>query len=303
MNPHPTLLKVSHHDERYYFTLPYPRRAPGDIETTIEDVAYVNLPNYRDFLTPPQRPFHVLLITVNGYPAFTHGGKKINIRRGGVSFYGHGEEYRIDSRHWEAFTFHFHPSTRMATLLEESGVRGSYSWNDVVGDETINALQEIFAYPDLDADVSHYRAVILLEQVLLALLRHLSGRVPQPKNMRMEDVHRYIQLHPTHSHSIESLAQMVGLSPSRLAHLFKEEFGVPVYAFIIQERMRRARVLLETTAATAAEVGAQVGYADPRHFYSVFKKAAGISAGAWREQAARKKKRSRDADSGAWRHL
>lgn len=280
--PEKTQLKILQQEQQYFWTMPYPRRAPGRTDTTVEDVAYVNLPDYPHGYPGMHRPFHVLLITVNGNPVFTHHGKSIPIHRGGVSLYGYGEDYAIDTGQWEAFTFHFHPSETMRALLDAANVPASYSWNGVIGEEMLAQYQEIFGYPEMDEVVSHYRAAILVEQTLLALLRHLEGVVQPPRTMRLQDLKHYLDLNPTPPHTLAGLAQMVNLSPSRFAHLFTQEYGVPVYTYITRVRMERAQMLLRTTDLPASAIGQQVGYADPRHFYTVFKRVVGMTPKVYR---------------------
>jgi transcriptional regulator GlxA family with amidase domain len=45
----------------------------------------------------------------------------------------------------------------------------------------------------------------------------------------------------------------------------------------MEERVRNAQVLLETTDGTVAEIAAIVGYEDPLYFSRVFRKARGLS--------------------------
>ncbi len=75
--------------------------------------------------------------------------------------------------------------------------------------------------------------------------------------------------------TIASLARRVGLSPSRLAHLFKAQVGEPPLAWLERRRIERAGELLAATGGRIAEVAAAVGYGDPLYFSRVFRRRTG----------------------------
>jgi AraC family transcriptional regulator, arabinose operon regulatory protein len=91
--------------------------------------------------------------------------------------------------------------------------------------------------------------------------------------------------------SVPALAAAVNLSRSRFAHLFKHETGVSPARYLRDQRLERARDLLESTFLSVKEVMAAVGFNDPSHFSRDFHRTFGASPRAWRKRAA-------DASSG-----
>jgi AraC-like DNA-binding protein len=81
---------------------------------------------------------------------------------------------------------------------------------------------------------------------------------------------------------VGEVAQLVRLSRSRFAHLFKSEAGMPMTQYIKKVRMEKARGLLETSVAPVKAVAAEVGYNDSAHFESEFKKACGSTPSQYR---------------------
>jgi AraC family transcriptional regulator, arabinose operon regulatory protein len=77
--------------------------------------------------------------------------------------------------------------------------------------------------------------------------------------------------------SVTQLAAAVNLSPSRFAHLFRDETGVSPMRYLHTQRMVRARVLLERTFLTVKQVMAQVGCGDPSHFARDFRRFHGMA--------------------------
>lgn len=77
--------------------------------------------------------------------------------------------------------------------------------------------------------------------------------------------------------SVPELAATVHLSPSRFAHLFRDETGMPPGRYLHTMRMQRARVLLERTFLTVREVMSRVGFRDPSHFARDFRRFHGVA--------------------------
>lgn len=82
--------------------------------------------------------------------------------------------------------------------------------------------------------------------------------------------------------SVAAMAREAGLSVSRFSRSFRAAMGVPPNRFLERERLRRARVLLESTDLPVAEIGRQVGYLDPAYFSARFRAGCGVSAIGWR---------------------
>ncbi|KPV48736.1 AraC family transcriptional regulator, partial [Kouleothrix aurantiaca] len=54
--------------------------------------------------------------------------------------------------------------------------------------------------------------------------------------------------------------------------------------YLTSVRIRKATELLRTTSLTSSEIAYQVGYNNPRYFYSVFRKVAGLPPNEYRRQ-------------------
>jgi AraC family transcriptional regulator of arabinose operon len=80
---------------------------------------------------------------------------------------------------------------------------------------------------------------------------------------------------------VASLASSVALSPSRFAHLFRQQVGVSPMQYVDLQRLQRAKQLLERTAKSISEIAFEVGY-DPIHFSLRFKQHTGVSPRAYR---------------------
>lgn len=85
---------------------------------------------------------------------------------------------------------------------------------------------------------------------------------------------------------VPDLAALVGVSQARLNSMFQVATGKGVLAYQIEQRMTKARRLLEETDASVSDVARQVGYTDPYYFSRHFRRANGTSPTRFRQERA-----------------
>ena len=105
---------------------------------------------------------------------------------------------------------------------------------------------------------------------------NIEAQRPQPLDGRIQKVIQLMKEDLTHSYSMNELAEVINLSPTRLVHLFKEEVGVPIRRFRQWHRMRVVAALVsQNQNLTDAALGA--GFADSSHFSRAFRNMFGIT--------------------------
>ncbi len=77
--------------------------------------------------------------------------------------------------------------------------------------------------------------------------------------------------------SLETSADELGVSPSRLSKVFIEETGRGFSDYLIQLRIDHAKLLLSSKDASIKEVSSECGYGDPNYFSRLFKKITGVT--------------------------
>lgn len=83
---------------------------------------------------------------------------------------------------------------------------------------------------------------------------------------------------------VEELAAVVGLSRSRLEHLFRAEAGETIGNVVRSLRLRRAAELLVTTFLSVKEIRAAAGWQDASHFVRSFRRAYALSPSDYRQR-------------------
>ena len=77
--------------------------------------------------------------------------------------------------------------------------------------------------------------------------------------------------------SLLDLARAVGLNDCTLKRGFRQVFGTTVFGYLRQQRLIKARQLLQDTEMSVAEVTCEVGYTHAGHFAAAFKREFGVS--------------------------
>lgn len=100
---------------------------------------------------------------------------------------------------------------------------------------------------------------------------------------------------------IDEVARHVCLSPSRLAHLFREQVGINILRWREDQRVIRAKLLLQTTQEPIATIGRVVGYDDQLYFSRVFRKRVGVSPSDFRRRSIETNYPQRNLRQSEWR--
>ena len=102
--------------------------------------------------------------------------------------------------------------------------------------------------------------------------------------------HRYIldNLNKYRFVRITDVANQLGMSLRHLNRLCNASCGCSIHHLILQERMERARFLLESTSLSLTDISEMIGYSSVYAFIRAFKSNTGISPGKYQKDAGRR---------------
>ena len=83
--------------------------------------------------------------------------------------------------------------------------------------------------------------------------------------------------------SLGAIATHLGMSPYHFSRWFKQSMGVPPYRYALQQRIERAKVLLQHAKLSLADVALQCGFNSQSHLIHHFKKQTGMTPKQYRE--------------------
>lgn len=90
------------------------------------------------------------------------------------------------------------------------------------------------------------------------------------RQIHMRPAIAYIEKHCNEPITLEQVAAMAHLSPSRFRHLFRETMRVGFKEYVIGLRYQLAKQLLATTDKSVEQVAVQAGFSNLYSFYSMF---------------------------------
>lgn len=124
-----------------------------------------------------------------------------------------------------------------------------------------------------------------LDNLLCGLTRHVHWRRSPPHETSGYQARRIRDFLHANSHQdirMETLTALTGLDRFRLTRLFRQTYGLPPHAYLVQLRLTQARRLLAAGAKPIA-VAAQLGFADQSHLGRWFQRAYRLTPAHYRK--------------------
>ena len=99
------------------------------------------------------------------------------------------------------------------------------------------------------------------------------ARAPSPHvQARVEEVRVYLEANLTHDVDMVSVARQVALSPFYLTRIFKAQYGVPPYRYLIRLRIKYATELLRDSVLSVTQICHRAGFNSLSHFITTFRR-------------------------------
>jgi AraC family transcriptional regulator len=99
---------------------------------------------------------------------------------------------------------------------------------------------------------------------------------------RLLPVLEYIDAHLQHPLSLQELAAVANMSQYYFCRMFRQTMGIAPFQYVRQQRIEKARKLLEQPHLSILEVGLQCGFTSPSHFTRQFHQIVGVTPKAYR---------------------
>ncbi|WP_418473150.1 helix-turn-helix domain-containing protein [Eubacterium sp.] len=104
------------------------------------------------------------------------------------------------------------------------------------------------------------------------------------KNPLVGEVKDYIFRHFHDSIQITDIAKHLNVNPDYLSHLFKKQENITIKRYILREKIRRSRNLLQYSDYSIQEISFYLGFSSQSHFCKVFQEMTGETPGRYRKQ-------------------
>ena len=148
---------------------------------------------------------------------------------------------------------------------------------------TLEARRAWRLLPDIAED-----RLLLAGRVLAAvgqgLLTLLDEHVSQGGGTRKAAIDRFIEAELHRPLAPADLGGLLGVSPSRAAHIVVEVYGTALGDLLRRRRLARAKHLLTTTDETVGVIAARCGFISQHWFNRLFARVEGSPPGTWRRR-------------------
>jgi AraC family transcriptional regulator len=134
----------------------------------------------------------------------------------------------------------------------------------------------------------HASGLLYAESLGTALAVHLLGHYRQPRvttqrglsRGQLRRVAEYIEANLDRTLSLERLATVAGLGMTHFKVLFRRSTGLPVHAYVVRQRVARARSLLAAGHLPISQVALEAGFAHQSHMARCMRRVLGVTPSA-----------------------
>lgn len=233
----------------------------------------------------------LLFFTIGGSGRIHHGKEIFTTEKHQLLLYEpHARQnYWALDRGWNFYWVHFYPKASWIPWLNwSSTLVPGLKRLDVPGKIMISRIESAFRRMlEADRGISPYKDLLLLnclEEILLNCAELIPEAGKKVLDSRIRHALTLLSRDLAAPHTVDSLGQAIGLSGSRLAHLFKEETGLSVIETLLDFRLRQACRLLEHTSLPVKTVAADTGFNSPYYFTRLFTSRLKMSPKAYRRK-------------------
>ncbi|MCA0754787.1 helix-turn-helix domain-containing protein [Paenibacillus sp. N4] len=216
----------------------------------------------------------------NGYLKTAEGEKRCDAGQLGFLRAGVPHEYgTVPGSRWNFYWVHFQKLPEIDYLPQEEAIVAAIPEGHMRSRVEL-AFENILSDSRERSSFWHLLCETSLREVILLAAQQLNQRL----DPRIEHALQYLSRHMSDSIRIEDLAKAVGLSASRLSHLFKQETGESVVEHLNRLRLRQAALLMVHMGRNASEAALDVGFNNYNHFAALFRDMFGCSPRSYLKQ-------------------
>lgn len=196
-------------------------------------------------------------------------------------------DYRTDPAvaHWEFYFAHFAARYDWRSLLDWPELSPGLHQLSLDGDARCQVETNLADAVVWSHRLLRHSGLLGLNRLEAALLWcDLANPLSQSVDERVRLVIDAVEQDIARPWTLRTLAEVAGLSPSRISHLFHEHLGVGPMTFVEERRMAFAAQLLDLTSLPIGAVAAKASYQDPLHFSARFRARFQMSPTAYRRR-------------------
>lgn len=229
--------------------------------------------------------FFILFLVGGRLDVYTDLGRETLEPGQMITYYPHSPcIYQNDRKepvqyYWAHFT-----GNRAGELLEKCriGNRGMISLLDMTG--IIADFEQLFQEFSKREACFDFLVFSLLTAILTKTDQNRAGEKSMKIRRSLQQAITYIHTNYQNSNiSVEHLADIEHLSPSRFRTIFKENTGASPKEYILNHKINQAKRLLAQTNLSIKEISLETGNGDQLYFSRIFRRKTGLTPSGYRQ--------------------
>ncbi len=216
----------------------------------------------------------LITYTLSGEGYMMIQGKERRILAGDIAIIKGGTPHQYGTRQGQTWNFvwvHFIPSAQKISWMQLPESPTGFIFHAIDNTYLQRRIYRIFKRIIYDNRQESPHSNELCLNALNELLLLISKDIKKPVDARVAEVLHILTERMTEPIQIEALASLIGISSSRLSHVFKSETGQSIIETLIRMRLRQAALLLQHSTRNATEIALDVGFQNYNHFANQFK--------------------------------
>ena len=232
----------------------------------------------------------LFLVVRKGSGKLIYNGREYRLAAGACAFIDCRKPYAhtTSADLWTLSWCHFYGPT-MTSLYEKYVERGGktafFPPDTAPFLSTLDRLNKAAGSGDYIRDMKINEELSRLCTLLMAESWHPEASLPYPaKRQSVTEVKEYLDRHYAERITLDQLSNRFFINKYYLSRMFKEQFGLPVIAYLLEVRITHAKQMLRFTDRSVEEIGMECGLGALHYFSRVFKSVEGVPPSLYRSQ-------------------
>jgi AraC-like DNA-binding protein len=230
---------------------------------------------------------HILAFAVSGRAMYRCADRNFTVSRGQMLFFPKGMAHSAKSDPMAPWSFY---STSFDLQFLDTRAKAAFeSLPRTVTPPNTSELSGFFGDLEMHWNAREAGYLLRCRGILMQLL-HVFVRSNRaelqivPHARKLAPVIELLRGNPTGTHTVEKLAAMTQLSPSRFRTLFRQYTGQSVLRYQNWLRINKAKDILSSGEYSVTEAARETGFQDIYYFSRLFKKLTGFNPSYFRNR-------------------
>lgn len=240
------------------------------------DLTGITYPDPHYIIERTDSPYYCLEYIYEGEGTVYIDCEELHPKKGDIYILPKGSKHRyFSSSHspWKKIWMNIY-GPLCDTLFSVYGLNHTFLITDFSNGSLFEEFLMICEEKERTVNERFLRASLVFHELLLQINDHVHG-VPTPKNKIAYKIKEHIDQNIEIKFSLADLSKIACLSSSQLNRVFKKEYGITPYEYILTQKIETGKLLLINTNMSIKQIAYKLNFADEHYFSNSFKERTG----------------------------